>query len=48
LFDPDVVSATLDFDEFRSQFISQDQASLLAPMDHALRRRKRGADEMGS
>jgi len=41
---PDVVLATINVDTFRDQFVAEDQAAILEPMEHALRRR-RGADE---
>jgi hypothetical protein len=45
---PDVVLATINFDNFRALFITEDQArDVLGQMEHALSR-KRKADEMDS
>ena len=45
---PNVTLATIELDEFKAHFISEDEArNVLAPMEHALAR-KRNASEMDS
>lgn len=43
---PNATLASIELDEFKAQFISEDEArDVLAPMEHALAR-KRKSDEM--